>query len=109
MVFDGDFNGDGAVNVADYTVWRDNLGATEDGIVLSGAGDGGTVGETDYLLWKSNFGASQAALSLVGSAAVPEPTSWILTALGFVLVLGHRHDEARQEMPHGRWYHSGSL
>lgn len=76
----GDYNGDGTVDAADYTVWRDNLGATEDGSVLSGNGNGGTVDNTDYDLWKTNFGNS--SVSGAGSSAVPEPsTGFIALAL----------------------------
>jgi autotransporter-associated beta strand protein len=58
-VVPGDFNGDGAVNLADYSVWRDQLGSAEDGVVvLSGNGNGGAVDATDYLVWKANFGLS---------------------------------------------------
>lgn len=77
----GDFNGDGTVDAADYTVWRDNLGATEDGLVLNGNGDGGTVGTSDYDLWKTNFGLTAGAGS--GQSVVPEPGT-----LALLLVVG---------------------
>ncbi|WP_442481923.1 beta strand repeat-containing protein [Aeoliella sp. SH292] len=77
----GDFNGDGIVNLADYTVWRDNLGATEDDL-LSGNGTGGVIDADDYALWKTNFGATSGAGALgginVGQATVPEPSSVLL-------------------------------
>lgn len=51
-----DYNNDGTVNIADYTVWRDSLGAT----VTPGEGadgDGsGTIDAGDYDEWKSQFG-----------------------------------------------------
>jgi hypothetical protein len=54
----GDFNADGAVNGADYTVWRDTLGR----VVTPGAGadvDGdGLVTQNDYLWWMTNYGAT---------------------------------------------------
>lgn len=54
----GDYNCDGRVDVADYTVWRGNLGSTE-GTPCSGDGDGdGDVDNDDYLVWKGNFGAT---------------------------------------------------
>ncbi|QDT69448.1 hypothetical protein MalM25_23860 [Planctomycetes bacterium MalM25] len=65
----GDFNGDGFVNVADYTVWRDNEGLAEDGSTLAGNGDGGLVGPTDYTLWADNFGRSFPP----SISAIPEP------------------------------------
>ncbi len=79
----GDYNGDGLVDAADYTVWRDTLGATGVGLAADGDGDG-TVNAADYTLWRSNFGNNYNAASLggVGSGAVPEPTSLALVVLG---------------------------
>ncbi len=88
----GDYNGDGFVNAADYTVWRDNLGATEDGGVLNGNGTGGIVDVGDFDLWKMNFGASvfSAVGALSSQAAVPEPSAALLLAAGVVcLALQH--------------------
>lgn len=66
---EGDFNGDGFVDIADYTTWRDGLGAVYE--------------PGDYDIWSANFGASAAAGS-ASSAAVPEPTSLLLIALAAV-------------------------
>lgn len=66
---EGDYNGDGVVNLADYTVWRDQLGGT------SSEADGdhsGHVDYQDYTVWKNNFGAAMASAASVESAlAVP--------------------------------------
>ncbi|WP_231943887.1 retropepsin-like aspartic protease [Aeoliella mucimassa] len=69
----GDFNSDGTVDLADYTVWRDNLGSI--------------YTTADYQLWKSNFGKS---LSQPASAvnAVPEPTSGVLSMAMLALLIG---------------------
>ena len=72
----GDYNGDGWVDAADYTVWRDNLGAPE-GDLLNGNGDGGTIGASDYQRWVDNFGMHSGSGSLA-SSAVPEPGSVVL-------------------------------
>jgi hypothetical protein len=77
----GDYNGDGSVDAADYTVWRDTLGQT----VASGTGadgDGnGTIEDADYDLWKLNYGGGGG--SGASTAVVPEPLSatLLLTAL----------------------------
>jgi hypothetical protein len=56
-----DYNSDGFVNAADYTVWRDNLGAT--GIAPPGDGNGKDgVTQLDYDNWAANYGAN-ASLS----------------------------------------------
>lgn len=52
----GDYNGDGNVDAADYTVWRDTLGSSSD---LRADGDGdGQVDADDYTVWKDDFGNS---------------------------------------------------
>lgn len=73
---DGDYNGDGVVNAADYTVWRDG-----------GSPDSTQAG---YNLWKANFGdvagvvgGTVQGIVVIGTlpsgagaaAAVPEPSA----------------------------------
>ena len=71
----GDFNYDGIVDAADYTLWQDNLGL--DSSVLNGNGSGGaTVVQADYDLWKTHFGQSTASGSEVNP--VPEPATLLL-------------------------------
>ncbi|TWT32188.1 Pectate lyase L precursor [Posidoniimonas corsicana] len=53
----GDFNNDGLVDAADYTVWRDNLGTV--------------FGLSDYQVWLANYGAGADG----ASGAAPEPTA----------------------------------
>ena len=46
----GDYDQDGAVSAADYTIWRDTLGSTDE---LQADGNGnGVVDEADYDLWR---------------------------------------------------------
>ncbi len=57
--FTGDYNQDGVVNAADYTAWRNSLGATNR-VPFSGA-DGNGDGKIDglnYQRWRDNFGAT---------------------------------------------------
>jgi len=74
----GDFNGDGLVDLADYTVWRDQLGQV--GSNLAGDGNGNGIVETgDYAVWRTGFGAGVAGGSDLAVANVPEPaTGWLL-------------------------------
>ena len=77
----GDYNEDGTVNAADYTVWRDNLGAPAG--TLANDVDGGDIGQPQLLTWQSNFGATAAAASTLRHTEVPEPTSaWLLIFVG---------------------------
>ena len=80
----GDFNADGIVNLADYTVWRDHLGAADESQIHS-AGDGlNGVDSGDYNLWKANFGMATPQQTAT-IAAVPEPSTRWLLAAAFVL------------------------
>jgi uncharacterized protein YjbI with pentapeptide repeats len=77
--FPGDFNNNGSVDAADYVVWRKNNGTP-----------------AAYNIWRANFGAvspgigagSGAALPSAAplSAAVPEPATLALLALGLLLL-----------------------
>jgi len=59
----GDFNGDGAVNAADYVVWRKSGGTWE-----------------QYQAWRSNFGQTSLGFgsATIVATSVPEPASWTL-------------------------------
>jgi PEP-CTERM motif len=81
----GDYNQDGAVDAADYTVWRDHLGTS---FALGGNGDetddsAGVVDQADYALWKANFG-NLAGSGAFSNAAVPEPSTFVLLAAAIV-------------------------
>jgi len=91
----GDYNGDGIVDAADYTVWRNNLGAPA-GTLLNDI-DGGVIGQAQYGTWKVNFGRSSDVGSL-SNAVVPEPTSGrllILTAACVALGSANRRGTTR--------------
>jgi len=73
-VLAGDFNGNGTVDTADYVVWRKN---------------GGTP--SAYDVWRTHFGQTAGSgMALPSaeplSAAVPEPSSWMLFCLGTIAV-----------------------
>lgn len=65
----GDFNNDGVVNAADYTVWRDG------GPLQNETASPGVVDAADYGAWATNYGATAA--STATAAAVPEPAAGI--------------------------------
>ena len=81
----GDYNHDGIVDTADYTVWRDSVGQSGSGLAADGDGSG-IVDIADYEFWKSQFGSTSG--SGVGSTggSVPEPNvAVLLTAVVFSL------------------------
>jgi hypothetical protein len=108
----GDYNGNGIVDAADFTVWRDTLGSTTD---LRANGDdtgasAGKVDAADYAFWKAQFGNTTlpdnvAGVVLyeayspgsgsigLGGSQVPEPTTWIMvfTTLGLCLATRRHH------------------
>jgi hypothetical protein len=96
VLLTGDYNGNGIVDSADYTVWRNTLGQSVPfGSGADGDGDG-EVTRGDYIVWNSNFGQTRSngssALSSVSSIQVPEPASPVLfvTALAGVCCLRRR-------------------
>ena len=97
----GDYNGNGVVDAADYTVWRDHLGQS---FTMPNDATPGVVGALDYDVWKINFGAtvgptdpSKLVTGFVryvtsgATAAVPEPSAVVLVGVGLAtLAVGGR-------------------
>ena len=95
----GDYNLNGVVDAADYTVWRDTLGQAV--TAMSGAdGDGdGLIDNDDYDVWKSNFGDTLLPGAGAGSGAgntagVPEPPSLVVVLAMFVTLFMARLSRA---------------
>jgi hypothetical protein len=83
----GDYNGDGRVNAADYSVWRNSLGQSGSGLAADGNGDT-HVDNADYDLWKLHFGEVFGGGSGETSlGATPEPGSQLLLVVGLMLLL----------------------
>ncbi len=79
----GDYNKNGIVDAADYTVWRDHLGGTFPAGVNEGGISPGVVDAADYTFWKSRFGAiSGSGAGSLSGGAVPEPSSFVLCLCG---------------------------
>lgn len=75
----GDFNGDGGVTAADYTVWRDGLGTLYTAQV--------------YAEWRAAYGAASPTAS---AGAIPEPAAGALLAGGLALLLTPRTRKERR-------------
>jgi hypothetical protein len=81
----GDYNHNGFVDAADYTIWRDTLGQT---VPLGTGADGnvsGMVDANDYGVWKNHFG--QPAAGAGNAANVPEGDNGTLAVIGIVSAL----------------------
>jgi hypothetical protein len=86
----GDYNGDGIVNAADYTVWRSHLGQTFS-LPNRSSMNSGPISQADFDFWKSRFGAASGSGSFSGGGAVPEPTSVALMLMGLAaMIVGRR-------------------
>jgi hypothetical protein len=71
-----DFDGDGAVDAADFLIWQRGVGAA--GGLAQGDADGdGQVTAADLAVWQQQFGAGP------GGAAIPEPSAWALALLAW--------------------------
>jgi hypothetical protein len=92
-VLPGDYNDDGTVDGADYTVWRNNRGGSDS--ALNGNGPGtGTVDDDDYTYWRRHYGTGDGGGGGIGTA-VPEPSSVFLAILAAAAVFGFgRRDRA---------------
>jgi hypothetical protein len=82
-VLAGDYNQNGTVDAADYTVWRNHQGQN---FTLTNenpaAATPGVVDAEDYAFWKSRFGATAGSGSgATATSTVPEPTSLVLLML----------------------------
>ena len=87
----GDYNDNGLVDAADYTVWRNKVAGG--GTLMNEEVSPGIVDIADYLYWKERFGATTP--SGVGSLAaeassVPEPGAICLLLAAAIVTLGTR-------------------
>jgi hypothetical protein len=87
----GDYNGDGTVNAADYTVWRNSLGSANSNADGNGSG---LVDANDYLVWKNHYGQTASGASLGNLGNVPEPSACILSLIAAMGVMLARRGRA---------------
>ncbi len=86
----GDYNGDGTVNAADYTMWRTTFGSVvTPGTQADGNGNG-VVDVGDYLVWRKHLPLGGGTTFGADAAAIPEPTSLLLIAAATIGLLTSR-------------------
>ncbi|QDU59135.1 Autotransporter-associated beta strand repeat protein [Aeoliella mucimassa] len=88
----GDFNNDGLVNLADYTVWRDHLGSAAATLLNDESGE--PIGMAQYEVWKASFATAGGGPRIDAVQGVPEPTSVMLLGLGVLLGFGCRKPQS---------------
>ena len=88
----GDYNGDGTVDAADFTQWRDTLGQVAARGQGADGNNNGAVDASDYQVWKNHFGATYnvSGGQAGGSVGVPEPASGSLLSAGLAIGIACR-------------------
>lgn len=87
----GDYNGNGVVDAADYTKWRDTLNANVPNGTGADGSNNGLIDQADYDIWRTNFGdGAPGAASLV-----PEPTAFVLFMTALAAAVGARRVRGR--------------
>ena len=76
----GDYNNNGKVDAADYTVWRDHLGQTF-ALQNRDPANTGAISASDYTSWKNHFGTPGAGGGAGVVGAVPEPSTILLSVM----------------------------
>ncbi|MCA9187199.1 MAG: hypothetical protein KDA99_16340 [Planctomycetales bacterium] len=78
----GDYNRNGTVDAADYTIWKDSFGSSDD--LVADGNENGTIDAADYTVWKDNFGST---MQRVSARFVPEPNAGTLLMMCSLLFM----------------------
>jgi hypothetical protein len=85
----GDYDRNGIVNAADYAVWSAAYGAI--GANDADGNGNGVVDAADYTIWRNNLGAGSPG-SFIGSADVPEPSTFLILLIGWGMLFSARRN-----------------
>jgi hypothetical protein len=88
----GDYNEDGFVNAADYTVYRNRKAGIGGTTLVNEGVTPGVVTIEDYEFWESHYGESfgSGATQQDRTADVPEPASLVMLLVGMLPVFSRR-------------------
>ena len=84
-----DYNGDGSVDAADYTLWANGFGLPGADFTTGDYNGNGMTDAGDYTIWANNFGQMVAAPS-GPAAAVPEPSTMTLLLIAAIGLIAAR-------------------
>jgi hypothetical protein len=76
----GDYNHNGAVDAADYVIWRKSLGLIGDGLPADGNGND-EVDLEDYDVWRTNFDRTSGSAAGANAVTIAEPASGLIAGL----------------------------
>jgi len=80
----GDYNDDGAVDAADYTLWRHNLGAPAG--TLPNDIHNTPIGALQYDTWRAHFGNTFPKPGASLASRVPEPATLALVSIAMLFL-----------------------
>jgi hypothetical protein len=75
----GDYDGNGVVEPADYSVWQNGFGAAATPRTGPDGNGNGLVDTADYTVWRDHLG--QIAPGAAASTSIPEPATIVLACL----------------------------
>lgn len=104
----GDYNLNGIVDAADYTVWRNSVGQAGAGLAADGNHDE-IIDGLDYGVWKSHYGEFTPTGGGGGAAvavAAPEPCAICLAVIGAMLLSWRSHSTQSSKLSRSRSRHS---
>jgi hypothetical protein len=90
----GDYNANGVVDAADYSIWRKTLGQSGTALAADGNANG-QIDAGDLAVWRAHFGQTAGSGAGAGAnAAVPEPATLVMLVLAAAGVCPRRRRTA---------------